>query len=165
MKRSVVLSLGAAFLLSAAVLCRGAEKYTGPRPPKPDLPYLVHADTLVETEATEAKEEQRKDEAITYWISGTESRVKTPLAGPILLIQAEKLQPERMQLYKMEVKNGRREVFFSKKKRDQSSRPIRLSLNKVDENLYRIEVVESLPAGEFGLTPDGSNKVFAFQVY
>ena len=34
-----------------------ADKYDGPRPPKPDLVYLVHADNLVPTEAAEAKEE------------------------------------------------------------------------------------------------------------
>ena len=27
-----------------------AEKYTGPRPPKADVPYLLHADNLIETE-------------------------------------------------------------------------------------------------------------------
>ena len=37
-----------------------AQKYSGPRPAKLDLPYLVHADNLVETESAEAKPEERK---------------------------------------------------------------------------------------------------------
>ena len=157
MKRSV-------FCLLAAAVCLYAEKYSGPRPAKPDVPYLVHADNLVETESAEAKEEPRKDD-IVYAVAGAESPVKTPLAGPVLLMQADKLQPDRMQLYKMDVKNGRREVFFSKKKRNDSAKPLRLNVSKIDESLYRIEVGESLPNGQYGLTPDGSNKVFAFQVY
>ena len=40
-----------------------AQKYSGPQPEKPDLPYLVHADNLVATEASEAKEESHKDES------------------------------------------------------------------------------------------------------
>ena len=42
------------------LVCRGAlfgQKYKGPQPEKPDLPYLVHADNLVATEASEAKEQ------------------------------------------------------------------------------------------------------------
>ena len=37
-----------------------AQKYSCPRPPKPDLPYLVHADNLVETESAEAKPEENR---------------------------------------------------------------------------------------------------------
>jgi len=31
-----------------------AQKYTGPHPPKPDVLYLVHADTLISTEVLES---------------------------------------------------------------------------------------------------------------
>ena len=41
-----------------------AQQYTGPRPPKSDLPYLMHADNLVATESQEAKQEERKSEVI-----------------------------------------------------------------------------------------------------
>ena len=45
------------FLVSlAAACCMAAEKYSGPVPPKPDVPYLLHASTLVETEPGEARE-------------------------------------------------------------------------------------------------------------
>ena len=72
-------------VLFIAGIALSAEKYTGPRPPKPDVPYLLHANNLVETETAEAKEESRKDDII-YVISGTTSPVKTPLAGPIFLL-------------------------------------------------------------------------------
>src|SRR2546422_7257242 len=48
------------------------QKYNGPQPEKPDLPYLVHADNLVATEAGEAKQETRKND-ILYVIDGATS--------------------------------------------------------------------------------------------
>lgn len=141
-----------------------AQKYNGPRPPKPDIPYLMHADNLEETEAVEAREEARKDD-VTYWVAGGSSPARTPLAGPIFLVQAEKLNVERIQLYQFTVKNNRREVFFSKKKPKDSARALRLSIDRLDEGLYRLEVYDSLENGEYSLTPDGSNQVFCFQVY
>ena len=56
-----------------------AQKYDGPRPPQPDLPYLKHADSLVATEAAEAKEEKRKDDLL-YIVEGASSSAKTPLS-------------------------------------------------------------------------------------
>ena len=156
-------SLAAVLFLSCALL---AQKYSGPRPPKSDIPYLLHADNLVETEAGTAKEQSKKDE-ITYVVAGASSPVKTPLASPIFLMQAEKIAPERMQLYKLETRNGQREVLFSRKKK-QTAKPIRLSFNKLtSDNLYRFEVDESLENGEYCLTvdQDESNRVFSFQVY
>ena len=135
-----------------------AQKYNGPRPPKPDIPYLLHADNLVEPEVGEAKEQNKKDE-ITYVISGASSSVKTPL------LQADKLTPEKLQLFKLETKNGQREVQFSRKKK-QTAKPHRLSFTRLtSDNLYRIEVDESLENGEYSLTPDGTNQVFCFQVF
>lgn len=149
-----------------AVVCRSllGAKYDGPRPAKRDIPYLMHADNLVETDSVEAKEEPKKDDLI-YWIPGTTSTAKTPLAGPIFLIQAEKINPERLQLYQLSVQNGRREVFFSKKKPKDSSRPIKMGYTLLDEGLYRLDVVESLENGEYALSPDGSNQVFTFEVF
>ena len=48
-----------ALLISSTAFA--AEKYTGPRPPKADVVYLVHADNLVETELGKAKSDERKD--------------------------------------------------------------------------------------------------------
>lgn len=152
---------GAALVLWAMAVF--AQKYTGPRPPKPDWPYLMHADNLIPTELSEAKEQTRKDE-ITYVITGASSPAKTPLASPIFLFQAGKLPPERLQLFKVEVKAGQREITFRKKK--QTARPLRLSISRLtSDNLYRIEADESLENGEYTLSPEGSNQVFCFQVY
>lgn len=148
-------------LVFAGALC--AQKYSGPQPPKPDVPYLVHADNLVETESTEAKEETRKDEVINY-IAGANSPARTPLASPIFLFQADKISPEKLELYRLEVRNGRREVVFSRKKK-QTARPLRFSLTRLAENLFRLEVDESLENGEYSLSPVGSSQVFCFQVY
>jgi len=146
-----------------ALSLAAAEKYQGPRPPKPDLPYLLHASRLVETEAAEAREEKRKDDTV-YVISGASSPARTPLAEPILLVETEKLQAERLELYKLEVRNGRREAVFPAKRRKDAG-PIRISVTRLDQNLYRIEAAIGLENGEYSLTPPGTNQVFCFQVY
>ena len=153
------------FLIAFALPCLLllAQKYKGPVPPKPDVVYLIHADNLVSTEVTEASEEGKKDN-ITYVIAGAASPVKTPLASPIFLIQADKLMPEKFEVYRLEVRNGRREVAFSRKKR-KTAHPIRLSLHPLGESFYRMEIDETLENGEYSITPAGSNQVFCFAVY
>jgi hypothetical protein len=148
-------------LLVAAVFAASAQKYKGPVPPKPDLPYLKHAENLIPTEAAEAKEDKKKDE-IRYVIEGANSPVKTPLAEPIFLLQADKLVPERLGLYKLETKSGHREIFASPK---QPLKGIRTVVTHLTGNLYRIEVDESLEPGEYALSPEGPNQVFCFQVF
>jgi hypothetical protein len=53
LRRSAALAL----LILSGVGTAWTADYTGPRPPKPDMLYLVHADNLVPTESTDAKEE------------------------------------------------------------------------------------------------------------
>ncbi len=61
----------AAFLaLLAFAAALPAQKYNGPRPPKPDVLYLLHASKLIETEMTEAREEKRKDDNV-YVVDGS----------------------------------------------------------------------------------------------
>jgi hypothetical protein len=151
-------------MLVTAAAAAFAQKYDGPRPAKPDIPYIRHAESLLATEVTDAMEEHRKDD-ILYVVSGPASTVKTPLASPILLFQSDKIGPDKLQLFKLETKNGRREILFSHKKK-QTAMPIRVDVTKLSsDGLYRIEVVSSLDKGEYSLTPDGSNQVFCFQVY
>jgi hypothetical protein len=156
MKRRILL------LLSATALAAFAQKYDGPRPPKPDLPYLKHAGELVPTEAQQAKEEKQKKDDILYIVEGAASSARTPLASPIFLVVAEKIVPDRLGLYKLDVKNGHREIMFGPKK---APKPIRIEVSKLSGNLYRIEVDESLEPGEYSLSPADSNQVFCFQVY
>src|ERR1035437_7419935 len=109
-------------LLFAAVFAASAQKYTGPVPPKADLPYLKHADSLVPTEAVEAKEEKKKD-TVLYIVAGANSSAKTPLASPIFILKSEKLVADRLGLYKLESKNGRRKLLATPKK---PATPIRI---------------------------------------
>lgn len=148
------------FTFSAA----GAEKYTGPVPPKADMLYLLHAANLLETEAKEAREEKKGDN-VTAIIPGESSPVKTPLAEPIFLLKSEKLQPNKIAAYPLEVKGGNREVVVAHRRQKNVAKPIYLDITRVDEGIYRIEVDEELPNGEYTLSPEGSNQTFSFQIY
>lgn len=145
-------------LLAGTILA--ADKYDGPRPPLPDLPYLVHADNLIATEAGEAKEEGGKNDT-TYTMNGPASPARTPMAEPIFLLQSQKILPERLELYRLDVKNGRRQLVVNKKR----GKALHLSVTKVDGNLYRVEAGEPLENGQYSLSPSDSNKVFCFEVY
>jgi hypothetical protein len=159
------LALYSALLLLCAATVRAQDAYTGPRPPKTDVPYLLHADTLVETEAGQAREQPRGKDEVAYIVSGASSPARTPLAEPIFLIEADKIAPESLGLYRMEVKNGNREVLISRKKR--GARPLRMMVTRIEGRLFRVEVNEGLglETGEYSLSPQGSNDVFCFQVY
>ena len=60
------------------------------------------------------------------------------------------------------VKAGHREITIGPKKQPPA---IRLEVSRLDKGLYRIEVGDSLEAGEYSLSPEGSNQVFCFQVF
>jgi hypothetical protein len=150
------------WLSLAAVLAASAQKYDGPRPPKPDVPYLKHADNLISTEAVMAKEEKKKDD-VTYTIDGPASTARTPLASPVFLMQANKVPPEKLALYKLEVKGGHREIYFPAKKPPQAIRMVVTRLTT--DGLWKIEVDESLEPGEYSLSPEGSSQAFCFEVF
>jgi hypothetical protein len=148
-------------LLLLAACAAFGENYDGPKPPKLDLPYIKHADNLVPTEAAEAKEEKHKDDRL-YIIEGANSSAKTPLAEPIFLFHSDKIQPEKLSLYKVDSKNGHREIEFNKK----SGQPIHMEVTRLGpDNLYKLEVEDILEDGEYSLSPEGSNQVFCFAVY
>jgi hypothetical protein len=149
-------------LLSAMACISAAQKYTGPLPPKPDLPYLKHAETLVPTEPGEAKEEKGKKDEVIYVVAGAASSARTPLASPIFLLQTEKLTAASLALYRLESRNGRREIMFAPKKQPKA---FRMEATRLADRLYRLEVEDSLEPGEYSITPEGSNQVFCFQVY
>ena len=139
------------------------QKYSGPQPDKPDLPYLMHADNLVATEPGEAKEEKRKDDVIAV-IDGATSSAATPLASPIFVIRTDKLDPNQLEIYKLESKNGHREVLLSHKQK-QVARPVQCTVTRLTDELYRLEVNQELPNGEYSITPRGSDQVFCFRIY
>jgi hypothetical protein len=142
-----------------------AEKYTGPVPPKPDIPYLLHASNLIETESGQVREETRKNDT-NYVISGASSPVRTPLAEPIFIIDAQKSSPERFELYRMDVKGGNREVSLSGGgRRRGGNRPFHLAVTPLGGHLYKIEADEPLENGEYVLSPSGDNRAFCFEIY
>ena len=157
---ALVLALLGAVPLAAQSTARS--KSGLPDPPKKAVPYLIHADVLVETESGEAQEETRKEEQV-YTVAGAAARVKTPLAGPEFLLESEALAPNKLLLYKMESKGGRRELVVAKKKKP-VAKPIVLSVFRVHDKIFKIRVDESLESGEYCLSPDGSNAVFCFAV-
>ncbi len=84
-----------AFVIAGSLAA--ADKYAGPVPPKPDIPYLLHASSLVETEVANAQQGKKTDQ---YTISGAASPARTPLAEPIFIIDARNIQPETFELYR-----------------------------------------------------------------
>jgi len=151
-------------LLTTALSLAAADKYAGPKPPKADIPYLLHADTLVETESVEAREETRKDATVAV-IPGASARAKTPLAEPIFIIRTDKLSAERLGAFKMEVKNGNREVVIAQKKQKSAPKQIYLNATRLADNLWKVEVDQTLENGQYTLSPEGSNQTFSFEVY
>lgn len=151
-------------LLFAGASLNGADRYDGPLPPKPDVPFLLHASTLVEAEVGEARQENRKNETV-FVVSGSSSPARTPLAEPIFILDAQKIAPERFELYRFDVKNGNREVSMSTGKRKGGARPLHLLVTPLQNHLFKVEVSEPLENGEYGLSPSGDNRVFCFQVY
>lgn len=142
----------------------GADKYTGPRPPKADIPYLLHADHLVQTEIAEAREENKKGD-VTYVIDGANSTARTPLSEPIFILDANQLSADRIELYRLDSRNGHREITMSGKRKRGGTRPLHVLVTPLGEHLYRIEADEHLDDGEYSLSPNDSNRVFCFQVY
>src|SRR6478609_1701347 len=123
-------------LLFAALCAASAQtSYDGPRPPKPDLPYLKHASNLVATEPLEAKEQKVKNDTM-YIVEGAASKVVTPLASPIFIFQSDKIAAEKFGLYQFDVKGGRREIVFGPKKQPKG---IRLNVTHLDKGLYKLE--------------------------
>jgi hypothetical protein len=156
-----MLSRRALLLCSFAGLAM-AQKYDGPRPEKTDLPYLLQAGRLLATESGEAQMSEKKNETV-YTVAGDSSKVRTPLAEPIFLFAPKTLQPEKLGLYRFEVRGGQREVVIPKK--GGGPRPFRFVVTRLEEGLFRLDVAETLERGEYGFSPDGANAVFCFQVF
>jgi len=150
-------------ILTTALAVTGQIKKAVPKPDKKDVLYLVHASTLVQTEI--ARPAPKDDGASTTWsIPGESSLAKTPLALPIFTIDAGSIAPEKLQLYPFEIKGAHRELTL-KKKGPSETEPILITIAPVSGTLYRIELVNEIPNGEYGLTIPGSNQFFCFSVF
>ena len=134
-----------------------------PNPSKPDIPYLIHGSDIRELEQVDATEEIAKNQ-LRYWIAGPAAAVRTPLAAPEFLFDSQQIDPRDLSLFGFEVKNGRRELLYSKKKKVVAE-PYFLNLEGVAGRVIRIRINASLAPGEYGITPDGQNIVFTFSVF
>jgi hypothetical protein len=142
-----------------------AEDYKGPQPPKADIPYLLHAGNLIATEVTEASQGGQKKSS-TFAVAGASSPVKTPLAEPIFILQSRDLDPASLELWRFEVRNGERSVSITAGTHHKGAAgPFHLTVTKIGDHLYRVEVEDMLENGEYSLSPAGSNHAFCFQVY
>jgi hypothetical protein len=150
-----------AILFVTVVIAR--QDYSGLRPPRKDTVYLVHADELIATEADVATKQASEDD-VTYIVAGERSKARTPLASPTLVIDAENLSAEKLRLFRLDVRNGHREVSFHYDGKG-GAIPLRVAIANVAKRLYRIDVLDSLIAGEYALSPDGANDVFCFEVF
>ena len=162
LRRENLARLFLALLAAPAAVAFAAE--SDPTPPKADVPYMIYAGNLAETEHHEATE-QRRDKRVTYTIPGATSPVRTPLAGPEFLLLSEDMDPGVLRLYGVESGNGRREISFRENRPKQNPQAHILSVFPVSDGLFRLRVDDSLERGEYCLTPEGTNDVFCFTVF
>jgi hypothetical protein len=121
-------------LLAHAIGAALAQTYSGPTPTKSDLPYL----------------------------KGANSPAHTPLALPVFLIKTAKFDPKGLSLYRLEAKDGRRQISASTKK---SADVIQVLVTRLTPNgVFRMEVTDSLESGEYALILEGTNQGFCFQI-
>jgi hypothetical protein len=163
MARTLLIAILFVAVMFVEVLA-GQPKYTGPHPPKKDVPYLVHAGNPVETEAGTAFQIINND-LITYVISGEKSTARTPLASPIFVIESDDITDvEKLRLFRLEAQDGHRTVTFHRKGL-RGAMPLKIEIKPISGDLFQIEVADSLPPGQYALTPDGANQVFCFEVF
>ena len=158
-------ALGALLLALMVPAVQAQEAYTGPVPPKSDIPYLLHASNLLETEVAEAKVLKQKDHETTFAIDGETSPVRTPLPEPIFIIKADRIRPESIQMYQFEQKDSQRQLKLKDNPGKNDAHPLFLTVTHLDGDLYKIEADEILENGEYSLSPSTGNEVFAFEVY
>src|SRR5271154_4888643 len=130
----------------------------------PDIPYLVHASNLIETEVAQARQENHKDDS-KFAIAGASSSARTPLAEPVFLIDAQQISPQSFELYRLDVKGGNREVSVNSSRRRGGSRALPRAEKQVSCPLHRVEWAEPLENGEYALSPNGDNRAFCFEIY
>lgn len=164
MRRILLSTAWATFAVALVSQLAAADKYTGPRPPKKDVLYLLQAEKLIETEVVVANQSNSKEGSV-FSVSGAESPAKTPLAEPIFLLASDQISPDSLGLFRFDVHNGNREISISGKHGKYSNKQFHLSVRKLEPGLYRIEAAEPLDNGEYSISPEGSNTAFCFSIF
>jgi hypothetical protein len=141
----------------------------GPKPDKKDIPYLVHANTLVQTEVAKPSAED-SPEGARYTVPGETSPARTPLALPIFLLDASEIKPEKLRLIRLTANNGHREALLPKRPAPASlsqtnDAPILLTVANLGGGVYRFETVNEVENGEYALNVVGTNLFFCFTVF
>jgi len=140
-------------ILTAALLLAA-----GPKPEKKDVPYLVHANNLVQTEVVKASAEGG-----SYIIPGETSLARTPLALPIFMMDSSAIKPDQLRMVRLTVKGGHREAASGKTTPDDQA-PILLTVTNLGGGIYKFEVVNEVENGEYALTA-GPGQFFCFTVF
>ena len=96
-------------------------------------------------------------------LAGWRSRkpAKTPLALPIFMIKAAKLNPEHLQMYRLEIKDGHRDMTAAGR---QKQDVIHVRVVALGSGLYRMEVADDLESGQYVLSLDGGDEGFCFEI-
>jgi hypothetical protein len=157
--RALLPALSACF---AAVALVAQQPYSGPRPPIKDIPYLIEASRLVETEVHQQPPSKTK-EGQSFTVPGAASPARTPIPEPAFLFSPDHLRADQLVLRRLETKNGQRELAPTGSADAASN--YHLTLRRLAPDLYRIEVDEMLDAGEYALLPQGESTIFCFAVY
>jgi len=157
-------SLGVLLFVAGSGLLSAADQYSGPRPEQTDVPFLLHANKLLRVETLEAQQQDGKD-ATTYTVMGATSPTRTPVPEPIFIFRSGKINPEKLSLYRMDVKGGNRLLVMPNRPGKNSPKPVFLMVSRLDNGLFKVEVNEVLENGEYCMSPDGSNQVFCFTTY
>ena len=135
----------------------------GPKPDKKDIPYLVHAGNLVQTEVIKPAAADTA-EGTRYSIPGQTSPARTPLALPIFLMDAAQIQPGKFRLIHLTVSSGHRETIILKRPSNDDP-PLLLTLTSLGGGLYRLETVNEIENGEYALNIAGTDQFFCFSVF
>jgi hypothetical protein len=135
----------------------------GPKPDKKDIPYLLLANSLVQTEVVRPTAE-RTAEGARYSIPGETSLAKTPLALPVFLIDSAQIRPEKLKLIRLTASSGHRQALV-RKTPSLDDPPLLLTATKLADTIYRIEAVNEIENGEYALNAAESDQFFCFTVF
>jgi len=135
----------------------------GPKPDKKDIPYLLLANNLVQTEVVRPTAQQTP-EGTSYSIPGETSLAKTPLALPVFLIDAAQIQPQKLRLIRLTASSGHRQALI-RKTPSSDDPPLLLTASRIADAIYRLEAVNEIENGEYALNAAGSDQFFCFTVF
>jgi hypothetical protein len=125
---------------------------------------LVENSDFRDLEVQELKSEEIGDGAVLYSFAGDSSQTRINSGSPVFIVLAETetMQGENLELSRLQVGQGVRQLVYSlTKKRSASSLPI--TVTQVSSTVRKINVTEPLPPGEYVVLLGSSNRGFLFE--